>query len=96
MGSPASLADVCIYRWPAAAHQPVLTSAAVLHTGMGALHWAAAMGDEPCLAFLRERAMDVDGLSWAGLSPLAYAARGGHAGAVRLLLADANPSVGAL
>ena len=64
------------------------------HAGMGALHWAAAMGDEPCLAFLRERAVNVDALSWAGLSPLAYAARGGHAGAVRLLLADANPNVG--
>lgn len=62
---------------------------------MGALHWAAAAGDEPCLAFLRERALDVDTLSWAGLSPLAYAARGGHSGAVRLLLADANPNVGA-
>ena len=63
--------------------------------GMGALHWAAAAGDEACLMFLRERAMDVDELSWAGLSPLAYAARGGHAGAVRLLLADADPNVGA-
>ncbi len=63
--------------------------------GMGALHWAAAAGDEACLAFLRERALDVDALSWAGLSPLAYAARAGHAGAVRLLLADADPNVGA-
>lgn len=62
---------------------------------MGALHWAAAAGDEPCLAFLREHALDVDTLSWAGLSPLAYAARGGHSGAVRLLLADANPNIGA-
>ncbi|KAK9839638.1 hypothetical protein WJX81_002250 [Elliptochloris bilobata] len=62
--------------------------------GMGALHWAAAAGDEPCLACLRERAVDVDALSWAGLSPLACAARAGHAGAVRLLLADANPNVG--
>lgn len=68
----------------------------MLHTGMGALHWAAAMGDEPCLVFLRERAVNVDALSWAGLSPLAYAARAGHAGAVRLLLADANPNVGTL
>lgn len=60
------------------------------------LHWAAASGNMDMLAFLLERALDLNTLSYGGQTPLHVAAGRGHDACVRLLLSNnAQPDLGA-
>lgn len=68
---------------------------AFAHAGGTVLHWAAATGNKDLMAYLMERAVDVDCASYSGQTPLHVAAACGHDNVVSLLLSDnAKPDVG--
>jgi ankyrin repeat protein len=50
------------------------------------LHWAASKGHEEMLAWLLSQGAQADTTDSDGITPLMYAAKGGHVGVVRMLL----------